>query len=101
VIVSDVFVPLLLVLPFVDWTVTAILATLAYRRPRISVLTERAFAAAVVSIVTTTYAIIVLNTESGRPMFDHNAQIILIRSAIVLLGLAPLAWLALYWRRTR
>lgn len=98
---SDWFVPLLLILPLVDWTATLILVSLARRTPRISVLTERAFAASVVSIVTTTYALVVFNTETGRSMFDHTTMTILVRSAIVLLGLAPLAWLALYWRRTR
>jgi hypothetical protein len=99
--VSDALVPLLLILPLVDWTATVILVTLARRKPRIGVLTERAFAAAIVSIVTTVYAVVVLNTESGMDFLSHDTQVIVIRLAIVLLGLAPLAWLALYWRRTR
>ena len=98
---SDALVPLLLILPLVDWVATVILLALARRTPHIAVLTERAFAAAIVSIVTSIYALVVVNTEGGMDLFSHDTQVVLVRLAIVLLGLAPLAWLALYWHRTR
>ena len=91
--------PLLIILPVIDWMATWILWLHARRRPRVAFLTERAFAAFVVSIVTTVYAVIAWNNEQGRPIFDFDVAIVVVRGAIILLGAAPLAWLVLYLRR--
>jgi hypothetical protein len=98
---ADLLFPLLVLVPIIDWSATVVLVTLARRQPRIGFLTERAFAATVISAVTTVYAIVALNTQLGFPVIDKTAALIIIRVAIVILGMAPLAWLFLYWRRSR
>jgi len=96
---DDPLLPLLLILPLIDWTATVVLVTLARRRPRITFLVERAFAAVVVSIVTTVYALLALNTQGGFPVLAPEAALTVVRLLIIALGAAPLVWLTLYWRR--
>ncbi len=98
---AELLLPLLVLMPVVDWVATAALVMLARRRPRISFLTERAFAAAIVSCVTTVYALVALNTQLGFPLIDREWALIIVRSAIVVLGAAPIVWLALFWWRSR
>lgn len=89
---------LLLIMPIVDWIATGMLVALALRRPRIGVLSERAFAAIGLSIVTTVYGLVALNTELGFPILDPNGAKVIVRLGIIFLGAGPLAWLFLYWR---
>lgn len=98
---ADLLFPLLVLMPVIDWAATVILVVLARRKPRIGFLTERAFSAFIVSLVTTIYAVVALNTQLGFPVIDNRAALGIVRLAIVILGLAPLAWLVLYWRRSR
>jgi len=97
--IASALVPLLLVLPIIDWIATGVLVILAVQRPRIAFLTERAVIAVVVSGVTTVYGLVALNTQLGFPIFDADTAKVIVRLAIVVLGAAPIVWLALYLRR--
>jgi len=93
------FLPLLLIVPIIDWVATFILVILAVQPPRIPFLVERAAAATVLSIVMTSYALIALNTESGFPIIDWRSSLAVIRLLFVVLGAFPVVWIVLYARR--
>lgn len=95
---DSALLPFLLLLPIFDWTVTGALVALAFQRPRIPFLTERAIAALVIAIVTTAYAGIALNTEQGYPWFGADIARSAVRLLIVVLGAAPILWLVNFWR---
>jgi hypothetical protein len=98
---SHAFLVIIVLLPVLDWIATAVLVMLANRTPHIGALTERAFAAGVVSVTTTIYAIVAINSETGWALWDVDGGRVIIRILFIAIGAAPIAFLALYWHRRR
>ena len=97
--ISAALVPVLLLLPIVDWVVTITLLWLAAAaEPPARVLTERAFQAVIVSLVMSVFAVIFLNTQTGGLLFDNEWARAIGRIASLILGFAPILWLVLYLR---
>jgi uncharacterized membrane protein len=86
-----------LILPFVNWPVAVLLLRLSLQRPKIRSLAERAFLAFLIAIVTTVYALIVLNTQLGYPVMTRDTSRDIVRLFIFIVGLYPLWWLWAYW----
>lgn len=81
----------------ITWLSTGILAVFAIQRPRIGALTERAAIALIISLLITASAILVLNTMTGRALFDADAARLIFRISLLGLGLVPVAWLYLFF----
>lgn len=97
--VTGLILVFLFAMPIVDWTATVILLRLVRPRIGLTFLTERAFSAIVLSIMTTIYFLVSLNTELGFPEFSAETARVIIRLAVVVLGAAPIFWLVVYLRR--
>lgn len=87
----------LYLLPIVGWPSTVILIRAALRRPRIAALTERAVVAVILSTTVTIYAVLTLNTENGYPLFGSDIGRAIVRVFMIVLGLIPVLWAALYF----
>lgn len=73
----------------INWTVAATLLRLAYRAPRIHALTERAWLALLIAIVTTLTMVSELLPEA--------VAVVPSRVLMVAISLYPLWWLWSYW----
>ena len=80
----------------VAWTSVVILGIAAWRVPRVGALVERTVLGAAAAVLVTVYGIVALNTDLGLPWFDSITSKAVIRGAVLLLGLLPVYWLALY-----
>jgi hypothetical protein len=98
---ADVLFPLLVILPFIDWTAAILLLLLARQEPHIDFLTERAAIAVVTAIMTTVYALVALNTQLDFAVLDRDVALVVVRSAVIFLGLMPIFWLLLFLSRRK
>jgi len=88
--------PIILVLALIGWVFTAILARAAWIRPRISTLSERALAGIVISTFSTLYGLVASNTDLGFVTFDSDTVRSILRILVLVVGLLPIVWGALY-----
>ena len=86
----------LILLPFINWPVAIILLRLAWVRPRIKALTERAWYATIIAACTTIYVLIAVNTNLGNALFSLEAGRLTVRLMFLGIGLYPLWWLWSY-----
>ncbi len=91
--------PFLVASAVISWISAVILVHLARQKPRIGFLTERAVAAVVLAFATTIYMLIAHNVDNGFWILDTASTRVIARLIFVVLGLIPLGWLILYWRR--
>lgn len=89
---------LLLILPFINWPVAFMLVRLAWIKPTIRALTERAVLAVVIAIVTTIYVFVAANTQGGFLLLSQGEALTLLRLTIIGFGLYPTWWLWSYYR---
>lgn len=92
---SAILVPVLALAALADWIVAVTLVRAALQRPRITSLTERAFAATVVALVLTVSS--VLAYASSFSTVDAELVRFVARSLYLLLALLPPVWLLLYY----
>jgi hypothetical protein len=95
---NDALAPFLLILPIVDWTATVILMRLTRRERGLTFLTERTFAALMLSGFTTLYALVALNTQLNFIVFDRLGAQEAVRIGVIILGCGPIIWLIAYVR---
>jgi hypothetical protein len=99
--ISTLLVPVLIVLPIFDWIATGLLLNLSRAAPDLTFLRERAISAVILSITTTAFALIFLNTSEGGVIFSNDVARLLGRLATLLLALGPLAFLFAYLRGSK
>lgn len=87
----------LLMLPFFNWPVAIILIRLSRMSPSIKALSERAWLAALIALVTTVYVVVTWNTQFGYNWFTFDTGRTIVRLSILGIGLYPLWWLWAYY----
>lgn len=94
----DILVTMIfIVLPLVNWPVAITLLRLSLRRPRIRALSERAFLAFLIAVMTTGYSVVVVNSSTGYHVMDRDTGRNVVRLFVVLIGLYPIWWLWAYY----
>ena len=81
----------------IAWVSAFILLRAAFRAdPPVGALTERAVIALVIAVFLTLYAIVASNTNFGLGVFTPDGARRIIRAAVIVLGLVPVAWVVLW-----
>jgi hypothetical protein len=96
-LLDDGVAALLLVLAVLDCVVAVTLVRLAWRKPHINALTERAFRSAIVAIVASVFAYLALDDHRVHLLRD-SAWHLLATLAVVVLSIPAALWLWPYWR---
>lgn len=89
----------LLLVPFLDGLVAILLIRFAWEKPYINALIERAALAVGITVLTTVYAVAAANIDLGYPFFNLEDGRLLVRTVVLVIGLAPTWWLYLWLAR--
>jgi hypothetical protein len=90
-----VMVVLLFALPIIDWIAAVILVGIAMRVVN-RALRERAFLAFMCALAQTAFFVVVVNTETGHPLWDANTGLVFMRIIFIVIGALPIVWLWLF-----